>query len=364
MGKVLVNELVKKFNTHSSAAIQHVSFTVEEGQVISLLGPSGCGKTTTLRCIAGLEHPDRGEIWLGGNKITEGSRHLVPPERRGMGMVFQSYSIWPHMTVGQNIGLGLQAKKMNRTDISRKVDEVLALVRLPGFGSRPATDLSGGQQQRVALARSLALEPQVLLFDEPLSNLDAKLREDMRSELRDLLRRLGITSIYVTHDQAEAFVISDRIFVMRDGQIVQSGEPKEIYTSPANRFVAEFIGVANMLSGVVRENEGDQLTVALTDTQIVRAVGRAAIGSRVDLCVRPEVIQISPRGEGKAPHNSVEGKVSRRLYLGQAIEYRVALDSTSIRVNTNPSVWFDVGQPVWMTLPAKDILVLGVEKQS
>jgi ABC-type Fe3+/spermidine/putrescine transport system ATPase subunit len=364
MGELRVQHLSKTFDSMAGAAVDDVSFVAAEGDVISLLGPSGCGKTTTLRCIAGLEQPEDGEIWLDGRAITRGSHHLVPSERRGMGMVFQSYSIWPHMTVGENIAIGLRAKKMNRTDIAKKVGEVLALVRLPGLERRRATDLSGGQQQRVALARSLALEPKVLLFDEPLSNLDANLREQMRNELQELLSRLGITSIYVTHDQAEAFVISNRVCVMYGGKIVQSGPPQEIYQRPATRFVAEFIGSANILRGAIRAIDGDTVKVSLPDGQTILATGEGRLGQEVELCVRSEAVDVETTDPGDGGTPALVGKVSGRSYLGGSIEYRVAVGSESVRVGLRPTVQLEIGQKVWIRTVPASVLVLHPESTS
>src|SRR4051794_9492214 len=226
--------------------IDEVSLHVPAGTMVALIGPSGCGKTTTLRMVAGLERPDRGTIAVGGTVIMDGERS-VPPESRAMGMVFQSYALWPHMTVAQNVGYGLKRKRVPRPDIQDKVREVLELVGMTPYAERYPGQLSGGQQQRVALARAIAVEPRTLLFDEPLSNLDAVLREQMRFELRALQRKLGITGVYVTHSQDEALVLSDQVAVMRAGRVVQTGRPDEVYDTPRTEFVARFIGLANIL---------------------------------------------------------------------------------------------------------------------
>ncbi|MBI1893064.1 MAG: ABC transporter ATP-binding protein, partial [Candidatus Rokubacteria bacterium] len=249
----LVN-LQKRFG--AVTAVDGVSLEVAEGNIHTLLGPSGCGKTTTLRCIAGLEQPDGGEVVIGGKIMAAPERGIfVPPERRGLGMVFQSYALWPHLTVYENIAFGLRQQKRSRTEVEARVAEVLALTQLAGFESRYPSEISGGQQQRVALARSLALRPGVLLFDEPLSNLDAKLRESMRLELRELQRALRTTSVYVTHDQVEAMVISDQISVMYRGRVLQTGTARELYERPAGPFVADFLGASNFLRGRVANNQ-------------------------------------------------------------------------------------------------------------
>lgn len=359
MSNLLVKNLVKQFPGNESLALDNVSFAVEEGEIIALLGPSGCGKTTTLRCIAGLEDPDQGEIWLNDRKITLNARHLVPPERRGMGMVFQSYSIWPHMTVGENIAIGLRAKGLNRSEVESKVQEVLEMVRLPGLERRPATDLSGGQQQRVALARSLALEPEVLLFDEPLSNLDANLREQMRFELRELLQRLGITSVYVTHDQTEAFVISDRVCVMQLGHLVQVGTPKEIYQRPATRFVAEFIGSSNILEGTVHESNGQHTLVDIGGDRNVWATGLAQRGAQVEVSIRSEGVKLQPCNTSSRPENCVEAEVVQRVYLGSAYQYSVLLGKQSLRITTGLDTELEEGQHVWVVATPDNVLVLG-----
>ncbi|WP_158746196.1 ABC transporter ATP-binding protein [Acidisphaera sp. L21] len=245
MSFLTVSHIEKHFGTHH--ALRDVSFTVQQGHVATLLGPSGCGKTTMLRAIAGLETIGTGRIELGGRVLSDGGSNHLAPERRGIGMVFQSYALWPHMTVGGNIALGLKLKRMNPADIAEQTRNVLTVVGLAGMADRYPSSMSGGQQQRVSLARALALEPSCLLFDEPLSNLDLVLRERMRFEIREILVRAGITAVYVTHDQSEAMVISDSLLVMDQGKIVQAGAPQEVYLRPATRFVAEFLGGANLL---------------------------------------------------------------------------------------------------------------------
>src|ERR1700710_1160730 len=260
-----VTDLRKQFAI-GRPAIDGVSFSVPAGEIVVLLGPSGCGKTTTLRCVAGLEHPTGGEISIAGNVVSSPERGiLLPPRLRDLGMVFQSYAVWPHMTVRQNVVYPLKHRKIARTEATRKVDEVLALVGLTEYADRPVVALSGGQMQRVALARSIVYRPQLLLLDEPLSNLDAKLRLRLRDDLRRILKAAGMTALYVTHDQAEAVVLGDRIGVMRDGALLQMGTPDEIYNRPADLFVANFTGATNELTGTLVERNGAFGTVDFGD---------------------------------------------------------------------------------------------------
>ncbi len=247
MAFIEIKKLLKRFK--KVVAVNHIDLEVNQGEMLTLLGPSGCGKTTTLRCIAGLEKPEGGDIVIDGKPMI--SKGFVQPSKRGIGMVFQNYAVWPHMKVISNIVYGLKLEKLPRKTIQEKAHQVLELVGLNGLEERYPGQLSGGQQQRVALARALVRNPKVMLLDEPLSNLDAKLREKMRFEIKSLVRRMGITAVYVTHDQAEAMVISDRIAVMDSGNVVQLGNPQEIYKKPANRFVADFIGTMNFISAEV-----------------------------------------------------------------------------------------------------------------
>src|SRR6059036_2042025 len=260
MGTVWASGLVKTFGT--VVAVNDLSFEAKAGEFLTLLGPSGCGKTTTLRLVAGLERPDRGEIQVGGRPLSSTESGLfVPPERRGMGMVFQSYAIWPHMTVYENVAFPLQELRVPRAETRERVMAMLGTVGLGDLHARPAPMLSGGQQQRVALARALVSNPQVLLLDEPLSNLDARLREEMRFELRDMQARLGITSIFVTHDQAEAMTLSDRIIVMNGGRVEQEGSPEAVYQRPSTRFVMDFLGRANHLPARVEKRPDGWIAV-------------------------------------------------------------------------------------------------------
>src|ERR671932_2538705 len=260
---LVITELVKQF-AGGVLAVDHVSLTIQEGQFATLLGPSGCGKTTTLNCVAGLEEPDGGRITVGEAVLTDMARRLVlPPERRNLGMVFQSYALWPHMTVYDNLAFGLKLKRVPAAEQRQRIDQALELVGLTGMAGRYPFQMSGGQQQRVALARAVVAQPRVLLLDEPLSNLDAKVRQQARFWLRDFQKRLGITAVYVTHDQAEALAISDMVAVMSAGEVLQFAPPKEIYEQPASRFVAEFIGQTSFLVGTVVDASNGLISVQL-----------------------------------------------------------------------------------------------------
>lgn len=295
-------------------AVDGVSLTIERGDLVTLLGPSGCGKTTTLRLIAGFEFPTSGRILLDGQVIND-----LPPHKRDMSMVFQSYAIFPHLNVFENIAYGLNVQRRPGDEIKRRVAQVLALVELTGLENRAPNQLSGGQQQRVALARALIMEPKVLLLDEPLSNLDAKLREQMRTEIRRIQKRLGITSVYVTHDQVEAMTLSDQIVVMNHGKIEQIGSPTEIYRRPATRFVADFIGRANFVEATVRDRRNGALVLeALGTTFTAPMPGESPPpGSSATLVIRPEMVEID------SPQAHVAGIVRRASYLGNVIEYDV-----------------------------------------
>ncbi len=294
------------------AAVKDVSLEIGTGKLVTLLGPSGCGKTTLLRMIAGFEEPTSGDILFGGRRMND-----VPPNRRDTAMVFQSYAIFPHLDVFENVAFGLRLRKLTASEIEGRVERVLELTGLAGYARRSPNQLSGGQQQRVALARSIVMEPRVLLFDEPLSNLDAKLREQMRVEIRELQQRVGITSIYVTHDQIEAMSISDEIVVMKAGAVDQRGTPHAIYARPANRFVADFIGKANFVDATVH----DASTVEVAGARIaVAAMPALAVGSTVTLVVRPEAVRLS-RESG-----ALVGTVRRVVFLGNLAEYLVAVD--------------------------------------
>jgi len=321
-------------------AVHDVSLDIEKGELVTLLGPSGCGKTTTLRIIAGFEFPTQGRIILDNQEINS-----LPPHKREMSMVFQSYAIFPHLTVFENIAYGLNVKRLPKSKITEQVNKVLDLVHLEGYGDRAPTQLSGGQQQRVALARALIMEPKVLLMDEPLSNLDAKLREEMRTEIRRIQKDMNITSVYVTHDQIEAMTLSDRIVVMNQGRIEQIGTPVEVYRFPNSRFVADFIGRANFVPGEVQDKRDGRLTVnvlgkVLELTNIQREFKQQ---DTVTLIVRPEMVRIKKTGE------LFKGLVRRAVYLGDVIEYDVEVSGQLITgIETDPYKMdlFPVGEDV------------------
>jgi iron(III) transport system ATP-binding protein len=356
-----VEGLVKDYATDQGAhrAVDGVSFAVEEGHLYTLLGPSGCGKTTTLRCVAGLETPDAGRIDLGGRTVV-GPGVTVPTERRDIGMVFQSYAIWPHMTVFENAAFPLRVDgaKLPKAQLRDKVEATLALVGLGDYARRSATQLSGGQQQRLALARALIREPKVLLLDEPLSNLDAKLRDRMRTEIRDLQRRLRITTLYVTHDQGEALSMSNRIAVMDQGTIVQEGTPREIYQRPATRFVADFVGTANLLDAEVVDRAGEDHLLLRTAGGVVRAAcpGGYGIGERVTLSVRPENVRV--HGSEGAARNVLVGTVDRVDFLGEVVECRIRVGEASMVIRQHPAESAAHGDTVYVELVPEHCAVI------
>lgn len=351
-----VSGLRKTFSSTTATvrAIDDVGFSIAEGELYTLLGPSGCGKTSTLRTVAGLEHPDEGEISIAGRTVCSG-RLSVPPEKRGIGMVFQNYGIWPHLTVFDNAAFPLQVQqpRMTRKKIASRVEEALAAVHLEGFAGRASSQMSGGQQQRLALARALVSRPKLLLLDEPLSNLDAKLREAMRTEVVKLQRELGIATLFVTHDQDEALSMSTRVAVMNAGRIVQEGRPRQIYQDPVDRFVAEFVGRTNFIDGTVR-NGG-------VDTAIgYFATGKTphSEGDHVSISVRPEAIRISIDAPERGTSNVVEGSLERSMYTGDRLECHVRAGDHRWLVRVDPYLALDVGQTVWLELSPDRIIVI------
>jgi putative spermidine/putrescine transport system ATP-binding protein len=316
---VRLTNLVKTYG--HVTAIDDVSVQIRRGEFFSLLGPSGCGKTTTLRAIAGLAPVDNGTIEIFGRDVTE-----LPPNKRNIGLVFQNYALFPHMTVAQNVAFGLRMRRVSRVEIPRRVRAALELVRLTGTEGRFPRQLSGGQQQRVALARAIVIEPQLLLLDEPLSNLDAKLRKSMQVELRALQKRLGITAIYVTHDQEEALTLSDRVAVMDSGRISQCATPIEIYRQPANRFVAEFIGRVNLLHGRLGRRDG-RVLFEVSDGMAFRVpqalAAAAGASNALNLVLRPENVQLDPSGERHADGVSLTGRIIQAVYTGAVTDYVV-----------------------------------------
>jgi len=354
MVSIRTEDLTKVFG--EVVAVDHVNLEIKHGEFFTLLGPSGCGKTTFLRCIAGLELPEEGKIFFDDQDVTE-----VPPHLRNTGMVFQNYALWPHMSVFDNIAYGLKIRKVPKDEIERRVKEVLKLVKLEGLENRTPHQLSGGQQQRVALARALVINPKVLLFDEPLSNLDAKLRVEMRAELKKLQRDLGITAIYVTHDQEEAMSISDRIAVMNRGKIMQVGTPKEIYKNPRNEFVARFIGQGTFLEGEVIGSEKDLLKVRLktNDKEILATSSHPSLdisqGDRVLVMIRPESFTLEPK-EG---YNMFDVQVYHISFLGDSQMIQAVAWDEEFIIELDPDVEVKVGDKLrvysspWHTLALK-----------
>ena len=323
--RIQLNDVVKRFG--ALEAVSHVSLDIRDGELFTLLGPSGCGKTTILRLIGGFHRPDQGQIHFGEREVS-----AIPPYQRNIGMVFQNYALWPHMTIFDNVAYGLKIKKTAKAEIPPRVNRVLAMVNLTGLEKRYPGQLSGGQQQRVALARALVLNPDVLLLDEPLSNLDAKIRQQVRAEIRKLQKELAITSIYVTHDQEEALTISDRIAVVNHGKLQQLGTPRDLYERPESPFVADFIGVNNLIAGEVKEIDAtrDEMTVA-TRFGVLRCLQHDSlrVGDACKISVRPEVASIGAPGTAVSGaqngENVVSGTVSFASYIGNAIRYDIEL---------------------------------------
>jgi iron(III) transport system ATP-binding protein len=363
---LVVENLHKSFRSGANPmpAVGGVSFTVSTGTFFTLLGPSGSGKTTILRCIGGLEIPDEGEIRLG-DKIYYSDRRRIAlmPEERGIGMVFQSYAIWPHMTVFNNVAFPLKygLRRVARSEIKARVSRVLDLVQMAGLAERMATQLSGGQQQRVALARALVADPDLLLLDEPLSNLDAKLREDMRLEIRHIQQSLGLTTIYVTHDQAEALSMSDRVALLRGGEIVQLGGPRDLYDRPNDVFASAFIGTSNQLPGEILAGSLGSVKIKGRDIACVRGAGCPAQG-KVIVSVRPEDIDIRPANGGDTP--AWRGTVRQVVYFGDSVNCEIDFDGTVLRARLHPSTVLKGGQEVAIEFRAERCVALPAEGQS
>ena len=344
-------------------AVDGVSFEVHDGELFTLLGPSGCGKTTTLRSVAGLERPDAGVITLGDRTLFDSAHRInVPANRRGLGMVFQSYAIWPHMSVFRNVSFPLDVmprqKRPGRAQTREQVMRVLEVTELSQYADRPATKLSGGQQQRLALARALVIHPELMLLDEPLSNLDAKLRETMRFELKRLQRELGLTTIYVTHDQSEALAMSSRIAVMNGGKIEQVGKPREIYTQPATQFVAEFIGTSNFLPGKATR-VGDELRVDTLEGVLWAQPGSASdVNGTVLLALRPESLMLSTVPSDGTLRNEWRGSVLTRAFMGDSVDHVVGVGKFELRVRCNPAISIPPGTEVYVSVDPKNVTVV------
>ena len=359
MAFIEIQNLFKRFK--DVVAVNRIQLDIAKGEMLTLLGPSGCGKTTTLRCIAGLEKPEEGDIIIDGQPML--SQGFVPSSKRGIGMVFQNYAVWPHMKVFSNIVYGLKLQKIPKNKMRQQAQQVLELVGLAGLEDRYPAQLSGGQQQRVALARALVTNPKVLLLDEPLSNLDAKLREELRFEIKSLVRRMGITAVYVTHDQAEAMVISDRIAVMDSGNVVQIGNPQEIYQKPTNRFVADFIGTMNFMSGEVIDIVENQNAVAVktefSDKMVCTTPDSttAAPGASVYASIRPEDVNVLTEPP-QAADNVFKGKIVHKAYLGNFLFFFVSVNDTMIRVQAPHHLSQDEGQEVFLFFNPQKCMIL------
>ena len=345
-------------------AVDRVSFHVQKGQVYTLLGPSGCGKTTTLRCVAGLEKPDAGEVLIDGSVVSSSTSNIwVPPSQRAIGMVFQSYAIWPHMSVFENAAFPLRygVARLSAREIEARVTKTLSMVQLDHLKDRPAPHLSGGQQQRLALARALVMEPKVLLLDEPLSNLDAKLREDMRVELRQLIKSIGMTAIFVTHEQIEALTLSDVIAVMNNGKIVQEGTPLEIYQRPTNPFVANFIGQSNLLEGTVADKisgDGERqiLVVTAVGTLACLATQNVEVGAKVVVSIRPEHVETEKTADNHG--NALQGVLQAASFIGNAMDCAIRIDGQLLKVLLHPERTPPIGSSVTVYVSNRNCLAM------
>ncbi len=358
MISITIESLTKKFG--EVVALDDVTLKIDAGELFFLLGPSGCGKTTLLRLIAGFYTPDHGRIYFDDEDITN-----LPPHRRNTGMMFQSYALWPHMTVAKNVAFGLEERRVPRAEIKERVARALADVHMESYGDRKIAQLSGGQQQRVALARALVIRPRCLLLDEPLSNLDAKLRLEMRGEIRRVCKEFGLTAIYVTHDQKEALSVSDRMAIMENGRVAQVGRPGDVYRRPHSRVVADFIGETNFLAGKVLD-VADGLIRVETPQGCFRGLAgnrewQPAAGAAVQLSIRPEAWRIN--GENHPAHaqdNSIAGRVEEKIYLGETAQYRVRSGAATLKIfelNPHPGQG-SAGDEVHATVAADDVVVL------
>jgi iron(III) transport system ATP-binding protein len=348
--------------------VNGVSLTVEEGHTLALLGPSGCGKTTMLRCIAGLETPEAGRIEIGDVCVFDTAQRInLQPEARGLGIVFQSYAVWPHMTVAENVGFPLKVRKIGSAERDQRVARILDIVGLSAWHDRPATNLSGGQQQRVALARAVVYRPEVLLLDEPLSNLDAKLRIEMRGEIRRIVDETRITAIYVTHDQKESLSLADRMVVLRDGRIEQAGGPRELYERPGNRFVAEFLGETNFLDATLEGAPGSGTGAGGATRKVRTAAGvlesttadSHPAGTTLTASIRPEAFRLHAEADAPAGRPALRGVVAESTYLGEMAQHRVDCHGTVIKVfELNPRRLSRRGEPVALTVDAEQVVML------
>ncbi len=346
--------------------VRDVSLRIREGEFFTFLGPSGCGKTTLLRVIAGFVEPDEGSVYLDGQPVNQ-----VPPWRRDLGMVFQNYALWPHMTVFENVAFGLRERKIPRGEVKTRVAKALEQVDLKGTEGRRPSQLSGGQQQRVALARTLVIQPRVLLLDEPLSNLDAKLRVEMRLELLKLQREIGLTTIYVTHDQEEALAMSNRIAVILQGQVIQVGAPREVYEQPANDFIAGFVGQSNLIAGKILKITKDEIVIELADRSRLNICRPASfdtvqVDDRVLLSLRPEAIELTEKDFRLDGSTRIEGKILAAAYQGASIEYEIAALGRALKARmTNPKgkVQFHRNDEVVLSFAMEDVMIVPAKHQ-
>ncbi|HDN84610.1 MAG TPA: ABC transporter ATP-binding protein [Candidatus Aerophobetes bacterium] len=358
MSYVCLKNVSKSFG--STLAIDNISLDIQEGKFTTLLGPSGCGKTTTLRIIAGIYSPDSGEVIIGGRRVND-----IPSHLRDTAMVFQEYALFPHMNVYENVSYGLKRRKVPQREIDKKVQHILKLVGLEGYGNRSITQLSGGEQQRVALARALVVEPQVLLLDEPLSNLDAKLRIRVRSELREIQESIGKTTIYVTHDQEEALSISDTIVVMNAGKVIQVGSPQEVYYQPRDRFVADFVGIANFIEGSINHVSSEEILLDIGVGEILlkkKSPNKFQLAEKVTLVVRPEYIYFSKERESEKI-GIFQGIIKASSFMGEIIRYRIQVKEMEWIVDM-PSVnsaGYPLGSKIWVKIDPSKVHILPKE---
>jgi iron(III) transport system ATP-binding protein len=360
MPEINVENLVKEFG--DQRALDSVSFAVEEGELFTLLGPSGCGKSTTLLSIAGFQRPEEGRIAVAGTPFFDAEQRVnIPAERRNLGIVFQSYAVWPHMTVFGNLAFPLKVRRLGKAEIRARVGQVLDLVEMGEYAGRYPHQLSGGQQQRVALARALVYSPEVLLLDEPFSNLDAKLRERARSWVKELQRSLGLTTVFVTHDQDEALSMSDRIVVMNRGRVQQIGTPEEVYRRPANRFVAEFVGRVNLVNGIVAAHDGATVVIAVEGSNrrlAVAAPSADSVSGAVTLAFRPEAVTLLPSDSATNGANTWEGDVHAVAFLGDHYEYDLHVGSLPLTVHSGQRV---TGNRIKVHIPQDALSILADE---
>lgn len=352
MNAIRIEDVSKRYG--ATVALDRVSLTIEDRELFFLLGPSGCGKTTLLRSLAGFVQPDSGQISIGKEVVT----HL-PPRSRDTAMVFQAYALWPHMTVAQNVAYGLKVRGVDKAEMSRRVEQALKLVRMEGFGDRRPNQLSGGQQQRVALARALVVQPRVLLLDEPLSNLDARLRDELREEVRRLHAETGLTMVYVTHDQKEALSLADRLAVLEKGRVVQVGPPLEVYNRPVNRFVAGFLGDSNFLPGTVRRLDGKSCEVETKVGDLIGVpVGECpGVGSSVTCSVRPHALSVAA---SEAVPNTIRAMVEQTAFLGELLHVRVKAGGTDLEMVTLPheADRVRIGQEIRLAVKPENVVLL------